>query len=517
MQKKNHLILYITIGILIVGVLVYNLANYFAHKKLINFLEENQTDLPIESYEDLKVNVWKGYLHVNNIALKWDGSDSTQVSTIKSKSITIKGVSLIKLWKDKDVKINHIEILEPEIHLVKGMNTSKDTTTTSKKNQKAPKINIAEVKVINAAFSNHYNNGDVQTTFKIVDATFDNINVEDWNTPEKWYHDLDSYHLEIEQLYHKATKWEVLKIEKILLSDTSYEVQNLHFKTELGIKEYNAQLPHERDHYNVKLPQVTLSPAIMDMQDNKHRIMVSHIDFSSPTVEIYRDKLLPDDTSIKPLFSQLLRELKFNIQTEEIKINDAAITYTERVKGQNDGGSVQFSEFDVVITDAGNFKEVNKEKDLIINIETTFMRSSKLSADWRFNPQNTDDEFHFQAKILNLDANRANEFTEPNLFVKMEGKIEQVYLNIHGNRSVSETDFAISYHELKVDLLKQNGKKHRKLISAIANIFVRRDSDTEVRKLQEEKVQVERDKTKSIFNFLWKNTLEGLKATTLRV
>lgn len=145
------------------------------------------------------------------------------------------------------------------------------------------------------------------------------------------------------------------------------------------------------------------------------------------------------------------------------------------------------------------------------------METAKLTADWRFNPQEIDDSFHFQAKISRLDANRANMFTEPNLFVKMKGSIELLYLNIHGNRSSSNTDFAISYHDLKVELLNKRGRDKLKVISAIANIFVKRNSESTEGKLQEVKVKVERDQTKSIFNFLWKNTLEGLKKSIVNI
>src|SRR5690625_6469863 len=95
------------------------------------------------------------------------------------------------------------------------------------------------------------------------------------------------------------------------------------------------------------------------------------------------------------------------------------------------------------------------------------METAKLTADWRFDPQEINDAFHFQAKISHLDATRANAFTEPNLFVKIEGEIDELYLNIYGNKRTSMTDIAISYHELKVELMNKKGKGKRRIISAI--------------------------------------------------
>lgn len=722
MQKKQKRILLILIGVVCIGIL-YPLVNHLAHNKVVALLKEDHNSLLIKNYEDLKVNVWKGQLYISNVEVEWPSEQGTANNNIKSECIHVYGLKLINLWISKNIEVYRIEIENPEVQLVTEKSNKEKTLNDSNSAKKLPKINIGEISIKNMTFAkrderdsirsqfklvdatlknlevedwetpstwyssltsynieieelyhisngtevlkmdrilltdknhqfknlhfytdlakeesqlspieegNHhnievatieispiqwethegkqqlyistlsvtspklriYNNGLIpeetntkplssqllrdlkieigrlevlapevqlvfkekrsenensnnekelpelsiaeitiknasyskhnekdalQTKFKLVDATLKNLNIENWNAPNTWYSNLDSYTIEIEDLYHKATDWEAFKMDKIELTETAHKTQNFRFYTELNKNEYNERLSHERDHYDVAIPTVETSGFQWDAHQDRQRFFIAKMAFSSPKISIYRDKLLPDDTSIKPLFSQLLRELNFDIQTEQITLSNADITYTERVQEDNSGGSVYFSDFNAVISDAGNFKEINEEKDIRIKVETTFMKTATLTADWRFNPQKTEDSFHFQAKISRLDANRANVFTEPNLFVKMKGRIDLVFLNIHGNRSVSHTDFAISYHDLKVELLNKRGKDKLKVISAIANIFVRKDSESTEGKLQEVKVKVERDQTKSIFNFLWKNTLEGLKKSIVNI
>jgi len=722
MQKKQKRILLILIGVVCIGIL-YPLVNHLAHNKVVALLKEDHNSLLVKNYEDLKVNVWKGQLYISNVEVEWPSEQGTANNNIKSECIHVYGLKLINLWISKNIEVYRIEIENPEVQLVTEKSNKEKTLNDSNSAKKLPKINIGEISIKNMTFAkrderdsirsqfklvdatlknlevedwetpstwhssltsynieieelyhisngtevlkmdrilltdknhqfknlhfytdlakeesqlspieegNHhnievatieispiqwethegkqqlyistlsvtspklriYNNGLIpeetntkplssqllrdlkieigrlevlapevqlvfkekrsenensnnekelpelsiaeitiknasyskhnekdalQTKFKLVDATLKNLNIENWNAPNTWYSNLDSYTIEIEDLYHNATDWEAFKMDKIELTETAHKTQNFRFYTELNKNEYNERLSHERDHYDVAIPTVETSGFQWDAHQDRQRFFIAKMAFSSPKISIYRDKLLPDDTSIKPLFSQLLRELNFDIQTEQITLSNADITYTERVQEDNSGGSVYFSDFNAVISDAGNFKEINEEKDIRIKVETTFMKTATLTADWRFNPQKTEDSFHFQAKISRLDANRANVFTEPNLFVKMKGRIDLVFLNIHGNRSVSHTDFAISYHDLKVELLNKRGKDKLKVISAIANIFVRKDSESTEGKLQEVKVKVERDQTKSIFNFLWKNTLEGLKKSIVNI
>ena len=491
----------------------YHLTNYFAHSKLTEFLNNDGKSL-IQNFENLKINIWKGQLQANNIEIKWPYTERN-ANRIKLNSVEIRGINFYKIWKENKIVIDYLEISDSEIHLIPQNNATDTTSIQQKKSNNLPSVSIDRISIVNASLSKYNKNEELQTDLKLVDFKSYNLKLENWLEPYTWFSSLSSYELKLENIYHKATKWEIIEFEEVLLTNEFYQIKNLSFYTELSKEAYNAQLSQERDHYSVIIPEVIASPFEWNKHNDRHRLFTDSIVFSKPTLQIYRDKLLPDDTSYKPLFSQLLRDLNFDIHTNQLKINEGNIVYTERVKEENSGGSVYFSHFNATIKDAGNFKEINAKKELQIEVETAFMETAKLTANWRFNPQDIDDAFHFQAKISQLDATQANLFTEPNLFVKMEGRIDELFLNINGNKKASVSDIAISYHELKIELLNKKDKSKRKIISAIANIFLKKDSDKNGKELKEERFEVTRDQTKSIFNFLWQNTLEGLKQATI--
>lgn len=514
MQKRHKYIILILISGLSLGLVIYFLTNHLAHSKLTTFLNDKDTS-PIQSYENLKINVWKGQLYASDIKINWPNTKVGNTTTIKTKSIQIKGINFYKIWKNNKVEIDHLEILDSEVHLTTQNNLTKDTSGKTRKATNLPNVSIDNVAIINTVFTKLGESEEIQTKFKLVDFKVSNLKIENWQAPHTWYNSISSYELKFENIFHKATRWENVEVEEILLTDEVYQIKNLSFHTKLSKEAYNAQLTQERDHYSVKIPDITVNPFEWNKHNERHRLFTDSIALTRPSLHIYRDKLLPDDTSYKPLFSQLLRELKFDVHTNQLKISEGEIVYTERVQKENSGGSIYFSNFNSTISNAGNFKEINAKNKLQIEIETTFMETAKLTADWRFDPQEINDAFHFQARISHLDATRANAFTEPNLFVKIEGEIDELYLNIYGNKRTSMTDIAISYHELKVELMNKKGKGKRKIISAIANIFLKKDSERSGKELKEERVEVTRDQTKSIFNFLWQNTLEGIKQTTL--
>jgi hypothetical protein len=92
------------------------------------------------------------------------------------------------------------------------------------------------------------------------------------------------------------------------------------------------------------------------------------------------------------------------------------------------------------------------------------------------------------------------------------GNLKDIRFAFNGNRERASGTFAIEYEDLKVDIYKKDGKKKNKLISAVGNLLVKNDTDGDLKKVD---VSVERSKDKSVFNFLWKFVMEGLKQTVL--
>src|SRR5690606_6208844 len=68
------------------------------------------------------------------------------------------------------------------------------------------------------------------------------------------------------------------------------------------------------------------------------------------------------------------------------------------------------------------------------------------------------------------------------------------------------------HQDLKIAVLKQTGEKD-KLLSAVANIFVKTDSGNYPASVTVD--GVERDETKSFFNLFWRGIEQGLKKTLI--
>ncbi|MEO1032520.1 MAG: hypothetical protein AAFX55_14005, partial [Bacteroidota bacterium] len=109
-----------------------------------------------------------------------------------------------------------------------------------------------------------------------------------------------------------------------------------------------------------------------------------------------------------------------------------------------------------------------------------------------------------------------SQFTQPNLNVNFKGELKKTYFNINGNPYYSDIDLQVNFEDFQVIVLKKNGKEKNKFLSSLVNMFVSTDSDNSANQFYHGNInKIERDRTKSVFNFVWKNLESGLVSAML--
>jgi hypothetical protein len=93
--------------------------------------------------------------------------------------------------------------------------------------------------------------------------------------------------------------------------------------------------------------------------------------------------------------------------------------------------------------------------------------------------------------------------------------LDETYFTIYGNNLNSTIDMRLKYQDFKVTLLNKKRKK-KKLLSAVANLFVRKESLANNDHFKEGSATAERNIDRSVFNYLWINVEAGLKSTMLK-
>ncbi|HLW06705.1 MAG TPA: hypothetical protein VKY45_04015 [Marinilabiliaceae bacterium] len=134
-----------------------------------------------------------------------------------------------------------------------------------------------------------------------------------------------------------------------------------------------------------------------------------------------------------------------------------------------------------------------------------------IEVQWAFDVHNLDDQFIFKATLGKFPAMDMNLFLEPNMKIKLNGEVLKTYFTIVGNHSTGNIELKINFSDFNVEVPSGDGQRKNKLLFAIADVFIKKESDSSKDDFREiSKKDIERDPTKSVFNFLWLNVKAAL-------
>ncbi|MEO8933411.1 MAG: hypothetical protein ABI295_03815 [Xanthomarina sp.] len=513
-QKRNRVLIFG--GTLVFLIITYFSAQMVVKSKIESLLANKLPETMQLSYENLTVNLLKGKVEITHVNLTNYGETIKQPNAIiKLEKLSINGFGYWSFLVNNLIGINNISINKPEVTYYQNPLIPKEEYQGAKTNNFDKEIRIKEVKL---------NNGWV----KVLDSETDSLKLQTENIDLKLekivYNkntktreipvDFGNYQITFNSFFAQLGAYENVKINKAELNNEMATLRDVSMLTKYSRKTLSEIIPVERDHYNLEIDSLTIKQPKLETSSNS-RFLSEKIDFYQPVFKVYRDKLIADDETIKPLYSKMLRDLDFDLSIDQVEVHDAFISYEEKVKADRKAGLISFSKFYATINQVSNtYKEPTKTS---LHINTLFMEHSPLKVLWTFDVNNHSDLFEFKAEMDVLQASYLNSFTEANLNIHMKGQLDKTYFTISGTDNASNIDFKVKYKAFDIIALKEDGKEKNEFLSDVINLFISKDSKSKTDVFKEvSKTHIERHKTQSVFNFIWISTKAGLlKAMTI--
>ena len=395
---------------------------------------------------------------------------------------------------------------------IKINNSKRQTKEAKQKVEAANKvININKFNISETAFDFLDERGKPKIKFDQTNAFFEDIHI--LTAPEE-----DQNHLTYKfiQLDTKNLNAAISDLHKIKINDLKVEdklatFNQLSITPNYSRTEFQKHIKEEKDVINLDIPKVVVSDYDYSFDKDQNFIKAHQVSLNSPDLSIYRNKLMPDQTGRKPLYSEMLRKLKMELAIDNIQIKDAKLTYEEHVDRNQAPGKIFFTQLN------GNIRNLyNKipSKDLIaIILNAQFMGHAPTHIEWTFNVYQPADHFRIKGSVKSLDAKSLDSFLIPNLKAKLDGTVQLTTFDFKGNDIKNNGWMDMNYDDLKVDVLNNKNEK-KGFWSAIANFLVKKDKDdsSKVNNI----VSVERDQTKSFFNYFWLSLKDGIKQNVVK-
>lgn len=501
------------IGILLLIIVVsfFFLQNKFK-SEVINAID---TKLPSNiklEYSQVNTSILTGSIELDSLSAQLFSSERDLISTFNTNKFKISGFSLWQFLLNKNIAIEAIIFENPNLQYYQKQykkQQSKDTTINN--NQFDKNITIDEISLINGSLKVYENNDTILlTSIDSVNFTLNKLNTNTNKLKEKIPFNYKSFQLNAKHFFTNLSSYETLEIETLTIEDDKLNLKKSDINPKYTKEELSSKITVERDYFDLHIPEITINKLDFGFKNNTFFVTADSSKITKPNLVVYRDKRVTDDLSIKKMYSKMLRDLDFNLTFSEIKVNNGYVSYAERVEDTNKAGKIFFNAIDANLSNLSNrYAEGNKT---VIAVASKFMGKSPMRLDISFDVNNTQDHFLVSGQFKNFDTKIANTFFKSNLNAKAEGQIEQIYFTLNGNNFDSEGDLKMKYEDFKFEILNKKNNVN-KLLTAIGNIFVNDGSKTDKDGYRHGEIKVERNNTKSFFNYLWINVQDGLIST----
>lgn len=490
--KKKKTILIVT-GLLAAIAIVVIAIGFYYSRKIKDRIAEN-----VQAYENIDVDLLQQEIKVK-------GLEFQQAKTsLKASEVSLNGFSYWKYIFNDRLIIDRIVVSNPQLTVVTSKEKTRDSSKTS-----YPEVLVRNFRAVNGIFRLQKKDSagnEVLVRFPELELSAVKIDsaTKDKSLPFKY----SSYHIKSDSVAINMNPQHFIAAEGFSIRNGKTSVKNFRIIPYKERDAFDRSLLYEKDRIALKVDSIEFDSLTFGLRKDTLYLKNPLLKILGADLDIYRNKLLPDDQRTKTLLSQKMRNSPVKFDLEKITVENSKIKYDEKVKAQMPPATVTFNKVQGTIENFVNIQLQRKDfPRTVITADALFMNSSPLNLEWSFNAANTNDKFLFSGDFGTVEGNTLDPLLKPSLGLEAEGKLKSVFFNFTGNDEVAKGDVRVVYDQFKLHVMREEGQKKNKLLSALANLFVDNDGLSEQRT---QEVKVTREKTKSFWNYMWMGLKKGV-------
>lgn len=515
--KRYRKIIYLLIAIVILITSANFALEYWVNNKLPAAINKEGSKYYI-TYKDVDISIWRFSVHADDVKLvpraskNEVGKEHGAGLYISLASVDIKGINFIGMLFSDKISASSLLLTKPDILVIKNRQAPSKAKEDGKQEVAKPfqkLISIDRISCTRGKIRMVYNDNDIILSLHNISLGFDEINISEKTLSRKLPFTYATYKLSCDSLFYRPNTTYHISTAKIETANDAMTVNTIQYICDLSRTKFVKQLETERDLYNIKVEKLIVNQLNWGFgKDERLFVHSGLVQLNKAHANIFRDKTLPDDLRKKLLYNKLLRDLKFDLRVDTLAIRQSTLEYEEKVN-ENGPGKLRFSPFNLTAMHIASGFKNKKLPDVNIAIDARFMDVAPLKVNWTLNVLDQTDGFHIKGYVKKLPAENLESFIRPYMNFTAKGILDEVYFDFNGNDNGSKGKFGINYDDLKFTIYKKDDrKKKNKFLTAVASVFVKKDTKEKVKKAD---IEVVREKDKSFYNMFWKSIAEGLK------
>lgn len=287
--------------------------------------------------------------------------------------------------------------------------------------------------------------------------------------------------------------------------------------------EFGRKFGRQTDRMDLAVKKIEIHDLNLERLLENGGIETALVRITGPDLRIFRDKNVPlDRTRYPKLPHQAVGSLDRYLKIDKIEVREAHIRYKERARVAEKAGVVPIENLYASIYNVTNDPEViRKSGPMKWDVQGVFFHEGNLKVEVNFPADLQQESFTFSGSMGAMDMTAFNSITVTNEHIRIEeGHIDSMEFNADADRDYSTGTMVLNYDDLKLAFLKDEAKAGNEelgLLSSLANVVIRSFNPAKNSNNQAEPAEIffERDKNKSIFNYMAKSMISGIKSTII--
>ena len=520
-MNKTKKIFLLLLGIVISLVLLNVGLTQWVESRLPELINNKNNTAYQITYKDIDLSIWNSKIIAHQVTI----SPKTSLEDLNKKlglygSIEYIEIAEFDIWSilfGEKIKATNLLVSKPMIVLYKIDDKAIDDhkSINSKIVDPLKKTIIVSNLFLNNGNLKILNNANNKIIVNVSNINFklEGIVLNETTINQKVPISYKKYFLVCDSLFYRPNAFYEFQSNQLTATEKGLTLKNFQMIPTLSRKEFVKKIPKEKDLYTILAEAISINKMDWGFKNETFFFKTNSIVINKAAANIYRSKMPADDLSKKKLYNELLRNLDADIKVDSLQIKDSFLTYEEQKSFEEKPGKLFFSNFNMLVQGIESGYKKSSLPDVKINVNCSFMKKSPLNLDWSFNVLDKTEGFKIKGSVFKFDTEALAAFTKPYNKIKVTGELKEVYFNFVGNDLANNGTFSIKYDDLAIEIYQDDKQVKKNIfLSAIGNLFVKNDSDEELKTTQ---INVERNQAKSFYNFLWISVADGLKQILL--
>jgi hypothetical protein len=301
----------------------------------------------------------------------------------------------------------------------------------------------------------------------------------------------------------------------LLQNNRSVEISTLALVPQYTKRKFAEKMQIQGERFEVTCGQLKLSDLNLRALFSENSLTAKEMVIENIKFRAYRDKNYPHDGKVRQLPSVVLKNYKNYVNLRQFKILNGHFTYEERLPEAVAESQITFTRVNGTISNITNDRSAADSK-LRIAAKGYAFGKSPAALIGEFDLKNKSGQFSMSGNSGKIEMKALNPVLENTLFLSIEeGVADSMRFSLSGNNINTNGKMKLYYHDLKVNLLNKKTAEKQGLKAHVGSfiidkLLVRSANPEKNGTLREGSIQMQRDSTRSVFNYMAKNMLSGI-------